>query len=507
MIDKTETGTIDKKQQPLKRGAGTLLPVASLPSKYGIGTFGKAAFDFIDFLRDSKQKYWQVLPVGPTGYGDSPYQSFSAFAGNPYFIDLEILIEEGLIEREDADSVNWGDSPACIDYEKIYKERFAVLRKAFSNSSHMKDQKYTDFCEKNSFWLGDYSLYMAVKEHFGGIEWLRWPDDIRLRKPEAVEAYADKLKQDVQFWSFTQYKFTEQLQELRRYAHENSVEIIGDIPIYVAMDSADTWVNTQQFQMDEDHRPLLVAGVPPDMFSKTGQLWGNPLYDWDYMKKDNFSWWRERMRYSATLYDIIRIDHFIGIVNYYAIDAEADTAMEGKWKKGPGAELLNAINEEIGDTLIIAEDLGVVTKEVTRVLEMSGYPGMKLMQFGFDANPRNSNLPRHFSSNCVVYGGTHDNETLRGYFENAGSQIRANARKALRTKRNRKLVWTIIEAAFRSKADTVIFQIQDYLELDNSARMNTPSTIGGNWCWRLLQGQATPQLAHRIAELSEKHRR
>ncbi|MGB5824090.1 MAG: 4-alpha-glucanotransferase [Proteocatella sp.] len=498
---------ISRKQKPFTRGGGTLLPVASLPSNYGIGTFGKAAYEFIDFLKAAKQKYWQVLPLGPTGYGDSPYQNFSAFAGNPYFIDLDILIEENLITLEDVSSVKWSDSPELIDYAQIYKERFKLLKKAFKNSSHRETPEYKKFCEENTFWLGDYSLFMAIKNHFEGIEWLKWPDNIRLREEAALESYNKKLHEEAEFWSFTQFKFDQQWHLLREYARENGIIIIGDIPIYVALDSADTWVNTREFQMDADHRPKLVAGVPPDMFSKTGQLWGNPLYDWGYMKKDNFTWWRKRMKYSAKLYDIIRIDHFIGIVNYYAIGVEETTALNGVWKKGPGTDLLNAINEEIKEAQIIAEDLGVVTKEVIKVLEASGYPGMKLLEFAFDGNPRNSNLPRHIGQNSVVYGGTHDNETLRGYFHNAPCEIRICARKAMRLKSNRELVWKVIEAGYKSKANTAIFQIQDYMELDNTARTNIPSTIGGNWVWRLIPGQATPQLAAKIRKLVEKTKR
>ncbi len=498
---------IKKKQDPFTRGGGTLLPVASLPSRYGIGTFGRAAYEFIDFLKEAKQKYWQVLPLGPTGYGDSPYQNFSAFAGNPYFIDLDMLIEEELITFDEVDSLDWGERPDWIDYAKIYKERFKILKKAFENSRHTETAPYRQFCEENHYWLSDYSLYMAIKNHFGGIEWLKWPDDIRLRRPEAVEKYKIQLNQEVEFWNFIQFKFMQQLHNLREYARENEVIIVGDIPIYVAMDSADTWVNVQEFQMDEDHMPILVAGVPPDMFSKTGQLWGNPLYDWDHMKKDDFSWWRNRMRHSAQLYDIIRIDHFIGIIHYYAIEPEATTALNGEWKQGPKTALLNAINEEIGESQIIAEDLGVVTQEVKRIREESGYPGMKLLEFGFDGNPRNSNLPRHCKENCVVYGGTHDNETLRGYFQNADSKTRIHARKALRVKSNKQLTWAVIKSGYKSRANTVVFQIQDYLELDNRARTNTPSTIGGNWCWRLVSGQTTHELAHKIRILVEQTRR
>lgn len=498
---------IDKKQEPFKRGAGTLLPVASLPSNYGIGTFGKAAYEFVDFLEESGQKYWQVLPIGPTGYGDSPYQSFSAFSGNPYFIDLDILIEEQLLKKEDLEEINWGDNIDCIDYEKIYLNRFKVLKKAFKNSDLKCDKEYADFCEENSYWLEDYSLYMAIKDSFGGIEWLKWPDDIRLREEKALKKYSENLSEDVEFWKFTQYKFTQQLLKLKDYAHSKNITIIGDIPIYIALDSADVWAHTNEFQMDEDRRPTLVAGVPPDMFSKTGQLWGNPLYDWEYMKKDNYSWWRKRMKYSAKLYDIIRIDHFIGIVRYYTIKYGEKTALKGVWKEGPGYSLLNAINEEVGDSKIIAEDLGVVTEKVIEVLKNSGYPGMRLLQFGFDGNARNSNLPKRCPENSVVYGGTHDNETLKGYFQNADPKTRANARKYFRMKHNKHIVWSIIEAGYSSKANTVIFQIQDYLELDNRARMNIPSTIGGNWCWRLLPNQLDLELAQKIKVLAEKTKR
>lgn len=495
---------IIKKQQPFIRGGGILLHVTSLPSNYGIGTFGKAAYDFIDFLNDAGQKYWQVLPLGPTGYGDSPYQSFSAFSGNPYFIDLDILINEKLITKEEIESINWGDQKDYTDYGKIYEKRFAILEKAFKNSNHLDTREYQEYCENNSFWLGDYSLYMAIKNSFGGVEWLKWPEDIRLREAKAVKEYKEKLKEEIAFWKFTQYKFDQQWQKLRAYAKSKGISIIGDIPIYVAMDSSDTWVNTQEFQMDKDHRPTLVAGVPPDMFSKTGQLWGNPLYNWTYMEKNNYSWWRKRMKHSARLYDIIRIDHFIGITHYYTIPVNQTTAMSGKWKKGPGIGLLNAINEEIGESKIIAEDLGVVTREVEKTLEESGYPGMKLLEFAFDGNPRNSNLPKNCIENSVVYGGTHDNETLRGYFENKDTKTRANARKILRVKNNRQLVWATIRAGYNTKANTVIFQMQDILQLDNRARMNTPSTLGGNWNWRLIDGQLTQEIAQKLKELTKK---
>lgn len=497
---------IKMKQEPFERGAGTLLPVASLPSDYGIGTFGKAAYDFLDFLYKSGQKYWQVLPIGPTGYGDSPYQSFSAFAGNPYFIDLDILIEEDLLSEEDIEGVDWGEHQSTIDYGKIYLNRYKVLKIAFSRFES-KNTSYKDFCEKNKFWLDDYSEYMAIKDSFQGLEWSKWPEDIRSREEEALKEYREKLEDDIEYWKFLQYKFTEQLICLKNYAHEKGITIIGDIPIYVALDSADVWANIKEFQMDKEKKPTMVAGVPPDIFSDTGQLWGNPLYDWDYMENNNFSWWRDRMKYSALLYDIIRIDHFIGIIRYYAVKFGEKTALNGIWKDGPGEKLINAINEEIGESKIIVEDLGIITERVKKIMKESGYPGMRILQFGFDSDARNDNLARNFPENSVVYGGTHDNETLRGYFQNLSTQERTKARKFLNVKQNRFLVWKTIEAGFKSKANTVIFQMQDYLELDNSARMNFPSTIGGNWVWRLVPSQISDDLIHKIRKLTENTKR
>ncbi len=491
---------INKIQEPFERGAGTLLPVASLPSNYGIGTFGKSAYNFIDFLYKSGQKYWQVLPIGPTGYGDSPYQSFSAFAGNPYFIDLDLLIQENLLDLKDVENIDWGDDPGLVDYGKIYESRYKVLRIAFKHFD-VSDNFFVEFCDENSYWLDDYSEYMAIKDSFGGAEWLKWSEDIKNREKDALEKYRKKLSDDIMFWKFLQFKFIVQLNNLKEYAHEKNITIIGDIPIYVALDSADVWANLKEFQMDQDKKPTMVAGVPPDMFSSTGQLWGNPLYDWEHMKKDGFSWWRKRMRYSALLYDIIRIDHFIGIVHYYSIKYGENTAMNGFWSDGPGYDLINAINEEVGKSKIIAEDLGVVTEKVKKLLKDSGYPGMKLLQFGFDSDARNENLAKNCKSNSVVYGGTHDNETLRGYFQNLNDRSRAKVRKMLNIKQNKLLTWKVIESGFKSKANTAIFQMQDYLELDNTARMNIPSTTGGNWCWRLVENQISDDLINKISNL------
>ena len=492
---------IKKRQEPFERGAGTLLPVASLPSNYGIGTFGKSAYDFIDFLYKSDQKYWQVLPLGPTGYGDSPYQSFSAYAGNPYFIDLDLLIDDNLLTSDNLNGIDWGKCPNEVDYSKIYNNRYKILKIAFKKFN-IDDLSYKEFCKENKFWLDDYSEYMAIKDFFGGIEWLAWPEDIQNRDKEALKKINIELEEDIKFWKFLQYKFIEQLYNLKNYANKKNITIIGDIPIYVALDSADVWANKKEFQINDNNKPSMVAGVPPDLFSSTGQLWGNPLYDWDYMKNDNFNWWRKRIRYSTLLYDILRIDHFVGIIHYYCVDYTEETALNGIWKQGPGYDLINAINDEISDSKIIAEDLGIITHEVKKLLELSGYPGMRILQFGFDSNNQNENLAKQCPENSVVYGGTHDNETLSGFFQNLSINERAKARKMLNIKQNKYLVWKVIEAGFKSKANTVIFQMQDYLQLDNSSRMNFPSTIGGNWSWRLRTNQIDDELVKKIKKLS-----
>lgn len=496
-----------KKQKPLGRGAGVLLPVSSLPSPYGIGSFGQAAYDFVDFLKSAKQTWWQVLPLGPTSYGDSPYQSFSAFAGNPYFIDLDALAEEGLLDVKEIASCDWGNDPEQVDYEKLFKARFPLLKTAYLHSRHLQSEAYHAFCADHADWLEDYSVYMAIKTHFDNHSWVEWPDKIRLRHADALAKYTEKLQDEIGFWKFCQFKFYEQWRKLKAYANDNGVRIVGDIPIYVSLDSADVWVNRNLFQLDEDGSPLAVAGVPPDMFSATGQLWGNPLYDWETMRADGFAWWKKRMHASAALYDVIRIDHFIGIVRYYSIPGGDKTAEQGTWKTGPGSALIKAFAEALGDAKVIAEDLGIVTPAVRRVKNAANYPGMKLMECGFDNGPENGNLPHQFESNCIVYGGTHDNETLVGYFHHAKAKEVAFAKAYLHVKRRKDFVWAIIRAAYASVADTAIFQIQDFLELDNRARMNIPATLGGNWTWRMLPDALTESLVERIRLLTETYGR
>ncbi len=490
-----------KAKNSFPRAAGILLPITSLASPYGIGTLGKKAYEFVDFLRSAGQRYWQVLPVGPTSYGDSPYQSFSAFAGNPYLIDLEVLCEEGLLDKAYLDSLDW-HSGRYVDYARIYELRFAVLRQAFERSGCGQDAAFADFCRDNAVWIDDYALFMSLKNHFDNVEWLKWDEDIRMREPQALERYSALLSGDIAFWKFVQYKFYQQWGRLKEYANAAGIEYIGDIPIYVAMDSADAWGCPEQFQMDERRRPTKVAGVPPDYFSATGQLWGNPLYRWDYMKADSYGWWRRRMTFAARLYDVIRIDHFIGIVRYYAIDADAENAIGGEWNKGPGMELIAAINESIGKTKMIAEDLGEVVPEVRRVQIASGYPGMKVLQFAFDDTPDNHFLPHNHPQNCIVYTGTHDNNTTRGLVESRSVRKWRFARDYLGAKRTSDIPAAMIRAALSSPGHTAIVPIQDWLGIGAEGRINTPSTLGNNWHWRLIEGEVTDILASRIKELT-----
>lgn len=476
----------------LERGAGLLMPISSLPSPYGIGTFGRAAYEFVDVLKRGRQMYWQVLPVGPTSYGDSPYQSFSAFAGNPYFIDLDLLKEEGLLRQEEINECYWGDDETKVAYDAIYYYRFPLLKKAYQRSEHQGTEEYVEFCENNKEWLLDYALFMACKFHFENKGWMDWPEEIRLRKPEAVKEYTEKLEDEIGYWMFLQFKFFAQWEKLRAYAHEQGIRIIGDIPIYVALDSVDVWVHPEIFQLDEVNlTPINVAGVPPDAFSDDGQLWGNPLYDWDYIEKTDFAWWKERMKASAKLYDVIRIDHFIGVVQYYSIPFGSANGKAGEWKKGPGKKLTDAINSVIGDAKIIAEDLGVYCPEVKELLEVTGYPGMKIMEFAFSGDRFNEHLPHMYEPNMVVYGGTHDNETLVGFFNESHREWWELQYVAdyLEAKHKDEVVYRIFRALYASCASVAIFQVQDLLKLGNEARMNAPSTLGANWRWRMRKNQ------------------
>jgi len=467
------------------RRSGILMPVFSLPSQYGIGCFSKEAYQFVDFLKDAGQTYWQILPLGPTGYGDSPYQAFSTFAGNPYFIDLNDLAERGYIGKEELETYDFGGNEEYIDYEKLYTSRFQVLRKAYANSHIADDCKFKAFCDKNDYWLTDYALYMAIKGTMDNQSYDRWPDELRTRKQNALKAFADKNTDDILFYKFQQYMFYEQWMRLKKYANENGIEIIGDIPIYVALDSADTWSNPSLFQFDNEGKPKAVAGCPPDAFSETGQLWGNPLYDWEYHRKTGYDWWLRRIAYCFELYDVVRIDHFRGFDEYYAIPYGDKTAEFGHWEKGPGYDLFKEMKEKLGDKHVIAEDLGFLTKSVIRLLKRTGYPGMKVLQFAFDASGESNYLPHNYDKNCVVYTGTHDNDTTPGWYAEMPANDKKFAKQYLNFKGNKNCELHFIRAALASVAETAIIPMQDYIGAGSEARINHPSTIGANWKWRM----------------------
>ena len=511
-----------------ERNAGILMPVSSLPSPYGIGTFGKDAYDFVTFVKECNHKYWQVLPLGPTTYGDSPYQSYSAFAGNPYFVDLDMLIEAGFLLKSEVISRDWGDGivpvnvseddavngrfgtyrdgnigdERYVSYEKIYNNRFDILRIAYnrfkaacaeSKKTLAKGlplyKQFDNFVKDNVDWLEDYALFMALKSHFNNVSWGEWETDIKFRKPEAMSRYEEQLSDDIGYWKFIQFEFYLQWNALKQYANSNGIEIIGDIPIYMGYDSVDVWANQGEFQLDENLTPIKVAGVPPDAFSDAGQKWGNPLYDYDKMEANGFSWWRKRMAASAKLYDVIRIDHFIGIVKYYTIPADMPDARQGEYRQGPGQKLLDVINESIGDKKIIAEDLGVEVPEVAKILKENGYPGMKVLEFAFGGDRKNPHLPYNYTQNLVCYGGTHDNETLRGFFEDRGDWELGYAYDYLDTRDKGRMVDQVFRAAYSSVAVLTVFAVQDILKLGNWARMNLPSSMGNNWKWRMQKGQ------------------
>ena len=492
-----------------KRAAGILMPITSLPSEYGIGCFSKSAYDFVDWLKEAGQSYWQILPLGPTSYGDSPYQSFSTFAGNPYFISLKALVEEGVLTKEDCDKVSWGKRADSVDYEKIYKGRYKLLRKAYENSNISENPDYQKFVAENSWWLSDYALFMAVKDQFGGVEWTKWAEDIRLRWANAMDYYRRELYFDIEFQQYMQFKFYEQWMKLKKYANEKGIQIIGDIPIYVAMDSADTWAHPELFQLDEENVPVAVAGCPPDGFSATGQLWGNPLYRWDVHKNTGFEWWIKRLAHCFNMYDVVRIDHFRGFDEYYAIPYGDKDAKRGWWEKGPGMDLFRTVSYRLGHKDIIAEDLGFMTDSVKRLVEESGYPNMKVIEFAFDERDTGNAsdyLPHNYTNNCVVYTGTHDNETLLGWYGDITPEERHMVREYLWNFHDdeKGICRNMIRLVMGSVAGRCIIPIQDYLQLDNSARINQPSTLGTNWKWRLKEGQFSKELQKEMLTLATR---
>lgn len=482
------------------RKSGILMHLSSLPSAHGIGTMGQAARDFVDFLEKSGQSYWQLLPICPTSYGDSPYQSYSTFAGNPYFIDLDELQKQGLLKADEYERIDWESEPDRVNYGALYHKRYPILRKAVTRFLNDVPEGFAEFCERSSTWLDDFALFMALKDAHGGASWNEWKEPLKNREADAIEKVKWEYQEDILFWKVLQYLFFEQWERLKRYANEKGIRMIGDLPIYVSLDSVDVWAHPELFQLDEQKVPKEVAGCPPDGFSADGQLWGNPLFDWTYMEETDFAWWTERIQYLCQVYDVLRIDHFRGFESYYAIPYGDDTARNGYWKQGPGMKLFEAVERRIGKQNIIAEDLGHMTDSVRWLLKDSGFPGMKVMEFAFDRRDENGieYLPHNYIRNCVAYTGTHDNDTILGWFEEADSEDTAYAKEYLNISEDQEKNWSMMGALWASVADTTIVQAQDLLGLGSEARMNQPSTVGRNWQWRAVPGAFTVELAERV---------
>lgn len=492
----------------MSRSSGILLHITSLPGPYGIGTMGREAEKFIQFLKRSGQAWWQILPLGPTGFGNSPYQSYSTFAGNPNLIDLEELLEEGLLKQSELDKLNFGRSPDRVDFPRLEKAKQHALRKAFRRSRWRMNRALKHFARKEEAWLRDYALFMALKTEFNGASWQKWPEAIRLRQPQALEDMEKKLKREMDYWIFVQYIFDRQWTRIRKIAKANGVSIIGDVPIYVSPDSADAWASPELFMLDDERNPRVVAGCPPDGFSDTGQLWGNPIYDWKAHEETGYAWWIERVRRHAELFDKTRIDHFRGFESYWEIPAGEPTAVNGRWVKGPGMKLFEAIEKSEGQLDIIAEDLGFLTPEVHKFREASGFPGMKVLQFAFDTREDSDYLTHLYDKHCVVYTGTHDNNTVRGWFDTVCVPDMIHACRYLSLTREEGLNWGFIRGAWSSVGNLAVAQMQDFLNLGSEARMNIPSTVGDyNWSWRMLPGQLTEDLADRIYQMTKLYGR
>lgn len=481
------------------RESGILMHISSLPNAYGIGTMGRCAYEFVDFLHSAGQRYWQILPLSPTGYGDSPYQSFSTFAGNHYLIDLDTLIEEGLLLWDEVEAVDWGSDPVRVDYGCLYENRSRLLRLAYRRFSPGED--FDRFVKDNADWLEDYGLFMALKEKFRGTPWQNWSLSLMMRFPEVIADCRRELADTIRFQQFLQYLFFRQWETLRSYANEKGIRIIGDVPIYVPLDSADVWAEPHLFQLDASCRPKRVAGCPPDSFSADGQLWGNPLYDWDKMKRSGYEWWIRRLSAAARMYDVVRFDHFRGFESYWSIPAGDKTAAFGRWEPGPGMDFIDAVRTALPDLDFIAEDLGFVTDEVRKLQEDSGYPGMKVLQFAFDSREESDYLPHTYPVNSVCYSGTHDNLTMVQWLEEAPEEDVAFAKRYLGLNEAEGLISGIIRGCMGSVSRLCIIQMQDWLELGGFARMNFPGTLSSdNWSWRAKEGFITPELTRRIRE-------
>ena len=485
-----------------RRSSGILMHISSLPGPYGIGDFGKGAYDFVDFLECASQKEWQILPLGITGFGDSPYQNFSVFAGNPYFIDLEEFFQKGYLNKEDIALHPLGDNPERVDYGLLYKNKTALLRIAYKRAKKEINRELEAFYEKEKTWLRDFALFMAIKKAHNDVSWLKWPQEYRNINSRAVLDFERENQDEIYFHIFVQYFFFKQWKALKNYANKKNIRIIGDIPIYVAEDSADLWRHHGLFKVDENLYPLTVAGCPPDAYSETGQLWGNPVYDWEAMERDGYTWWIDRIRASFEMYDMVRIDHFRGFEAYWEVKYGSSDAVNGKWTKGPGYKFFERIKDELGELPIIAEDLGFLTDEVYELIGKTGFPGMKVLQFAFESGAESEHLPHNYTRNCVVYTGTHDNNTIIGWVRKAGKRELLFARDYLKLSFEEGFNWGFIRGAFSSTADTCIIPMQDYLGLGDEARMNTPSTLGNNWVWRMKEDALTDELAEKIAKLT-----
>ena len=491
------------------RSSGILLHISSLDSNYGIGTFGKSAFNFIDFLKDSGQEYWQVLPLGPTGYGDSPYRSFSTFAGNPYFVDLDILVGEGLLEKEDLESLDWGNQEDKVDFATIYNSRFVVWTKAYDKFMKTENPDYINFCEEEKEWLDDYATYMAISRQTK-TSWHNWENGLSRRKIRALKAYKAEHQKDIDFWKFLQFKFFQQWTKVKAYANDLGIKIIGDLPIYVSDDSSDVWSHPELFDMDKDLTLRNVSGVPPDAFSADGQLWGNPVYKWRAHKRTGYKWWKDRMSAALKMYDVVRIDHFRGFESFWSVPAGDKTAVNGQWVKGPGIDLFKEAGLIGGDTFnIIAEDLGVITPEVRAMLDGCGYPGMKILHFAFDGihNPNNDYLPHNIIENSIVYPGTHDNNTTLGWWKELSDAGKEYCIEYGAWESDDDMGDKIITMAFASKAKLAMVSMQDWLDIDADGRMNTPSTNSGNWSWRLKKGELDERVSERILRKTKVYAR
>ncbi|MEG8946433.1 4-alpha-glucanotransferase [Rosettibacter firmus] len=485
------------------RSAGILLHPTSLPSKYGIGDFGYDAFKFIDFLVEIKQSLWQILPLGPTGYGNSPYQCFSAFAGNPLLISPDKLKEENLLHDDDLNNLP-ETNPSYVDYGQIINYKNTLLRKAYENfKDRTSSHDFQKFREDNNYWLEDFAFFMALKNYHNGIVWSKWDKEIAFRKKDAIKKWKEKLYDEILFHEFVQYIFFKQWKEIKDYANSKGIKIIGDVPIYIAYDSADLWANRHLFTVDEEGNLEFVAGVPPDYFSKTGQLWGNPLYKWDIMEKNKFDWWIKRFSKMLELVDIIRIDHFRGFEAYYKIPGTAPTAETGEWVKAPGEKLFNTIIKKLGDIPILAEDLGVITKEVNELRMKFNFPGMKILQFAFGKTGEKRFLPHNHEKHCVVYTGSHDNDTTSGFFKKE-KEMNSDVFKHAQFYMNYygdDMCYQLIRLAYSSVADIVIIPMQDILNLDSYARMNFPGKPDGNWTWRFTWDQINDDIKNKISKL------